>query len=1121
MPREIKLIRSRVGGGKTDFVFRDILDKLKKEEKKLILIVPEQFTLETERDLIKKLKLKGIINIEVLSFTRLAHKVLREAGGITRTFINDLGKNMILKKIVLENNKNLTIYKKSSHQDGFINRINELIGELKQNNIMPKDLDKELEHTDENIIISQKLQDISLIYENFEDYLEGKYIDTENFLNLLIEKIGEGDFLKNSHVWIDGFSNFTIQMNEIIRKIINKVDSLTMTFTMGHGNDRDIFTLCEDNYRRIIRIIEDEGYSSCINIINLDSQRLDYLQKSEEISHLEKNIYAYPYKTYKREVENLDIFHGRNIYVEIEYVASKIIELIRDKNYRLRNIAVVSNDMDKYSRIIERVFKEYDIPIFLDQKRKIMNNPIIEFILSALLVIQKNYRYEDMFRYIKTGFTRISPQEGELIENYVLKYGIRGDRWKFPFKYGEGEYDLESLNKIRKTLVEDLEFLEEKFKGKKTVETITRGVYKFLEKVELFYKFQGFIDYLKDEKLYDYMNENTQIWNILMETLDQLVEIMGTRRMSLKDFIKILESGFEATEVGIIPTTIDQVLVGNISRSKSHDIKALFVVGVNDGILPKKREDDKILSSEERLFMRNMDIPIYYDDNKKSLEERFTIYSSLGKPTEYLWISYPLANEEGKALRPSILIDRIKKIFPKLIEKSDMSYEDLNLSLVTRPNSTFKYLVENLRNYVDGNDISENWFHVYNWYKNEPGWKDLSEQVINGLFYKNKENYIYERDAKNLYNVPIHASVSRLEKFVNCPFSHFIRYGLRPEERKIFEIKSPDVGELFHQSMEKFTDKLKNDSIDWKDLKEEESGEIVEEVIDHIIPQYRNGIMLSSNRYKYLVKKLKRISKRAIWTLTDHLREGGFKPEEYEVAFGINKKYPPIEIELSEGEKIYLEGRIDRVDIFNEEDSEYIKIIDYKSGNKEFSLSDVYNGIQLQLIIYLEAILKSQPHKKPAGIFYFKIDDPLIKTDEKVKDLIEREIKKKLKMKGLVLKDVNIIRQMDKNIDGYSDILPVRLSKKGEVDGRSSAIDGETFKNLIKHVKNLVKEISYEMMKGNIEILPCKNGTKRACDYCLYSTICEFDTAFHDNSYKNIKKLSKDEVVRKIREENK
>jgi ATP-dependent helicase/nuclease subunit B len=480
-----------------------------------------------------------------------------------------------------------------------------------------------------------------------------------------------------------------------------------------------------------------------------------------------------------------------------------------------------------------------------------------------------------------------------------------------------------------------------------------------------------------------------------------------------------------------------------------------------------------------------------------------------------------LANEEGKALRPSILIDRIKKIFPKLIEKSDMSYEDLNLSLVTRPNSTFKYLVENLRNYVDGNDISENWFHVYNWYKNEPGWKDLSEQVINGLFYKNKENYIYERDAKNLYNVPIHASVSRLEKFVNCPFSHFIRYGLRPEERKIFEIKSPDVGELFHQSMEKFTDKLKNDSIDWKDLKEEESGEIVEEVIDHIIPQYRNGIMLSSNRYKYLVKKLKRISKRAIWTLTDHLREGGFKPEEYEVAFGINKKYPPIEIELSEGEKIYLEGRIDRVDIFNEEDSEYIKIIDYKSGNKEFSLSDVYNGIQLQLIIYLEAILKSQPHKKPAGIFYFKIDDPLIKTDEKVKDLIEREIKKKLKMKGLVLKDVNIIRQMDKNIDGYSDILPVRLSKKGEVDGRSSAIDGETFKNLIKHVKNLVKEISYEMMKGNIEILPCKNGTKRACDYCLYSTICEFDTAFHDNSYKNIKKLSKDEVVRKIREENK
>ncbi|PAB58741.1 helicase-exonuclease AddAB subunit AddB [Anaeromicrobium sediminis] len=1120
MPKEIKLITSRAGYGKTDFVFRDILDKLKRGEEKLILIVPEQFTLETEKDLIEKLNLKGIINIEVLSFTRLAHKILSEAGGITRTFINDLGKNMILKKIVLENNKNLTIYKKSSTQDGFINMINELIGEFKQNNIMPRDLNKELEHKDENIIISQKLQDISLIYENFEDYLEGKYIDTENFLNLLIEKIGEGTFLENAHVWIDGFSNFTIQMNEIIRKIINKVDSVTITFPMGDGNDKDIFTLCEDNYRRVIRIIEDEGYMSYINRINLDSQRLDYLEKSEEINHLEKNIYAYPYKTYKKEVKNLDIFHGSNIYVEIEYVASKIIELIRDKKYRLRDMAVVSNDMDRYSRIIERIFKEYDIPIFLDKKRKIMNNPIIEFILSALLVIQRNYRYEDMFRYIKTGFTKISVEEGELIENYALKYGIRGDGWKFPFKYGENEYDLELLNKIRKNIVEDLGFLEEKFKGKKTVETITKGVYKFLEKAQVFEKFQGFIDYLKDKNLYEYMNENTQIWNIVMETLDQLVEILGTQKMSLKDFIKILESGFEATEVGIIPTTIDQVLIGNISRSKSHDIKALFVVGVNDGILPKKREDDKILSSEERIFMREMDIPIYYDDNKKSLEERFTIYSSFVKPMEYLWISYPLANAEGKALRPSILIDRIKKIFPQIVEKSDIAYEDLNLNLVTRPNSTFKYLVENLRNYVDGNEMSETWFYVYNWYKNRPEWKDLSEEVIRGLFYKNKENYIDEKDAKSLYNVPIHASVSRLEKFVNCPFSHFIRYGLRPEERKIFEVKSPDVGELFHQSMEKFTDKLKNDSIDWKLLNEEESGAIIETVIDDIIPKYRDGIMLSSNRYKYLVKKLKRISKRAIWTLTDHLREGGFSPEEYEVAFGINKKYPPIEIELPTGEKIYLEGRIDRVDILKDEDDEYIKIIDYKSGNKEFSLSDVYNGIQLQLIIYLEAILKNQDHKKPAGMFYFKIDDPLIKTDEKVKEVIEKEIKKKLKMKGLVLKDVNIIRQMDKNIDGYSEILPVRLSKKGEVDGRSSAVDEETFKDLIKHVKNLVKEISYEMMKGNIEILPCKNGTKTACDYCLYSTICEFDTAFDDNSYKNIKKLSNDEVIRKIKEEN-
>ncbi|QEK11420.1 helicase-exonuclease AddAB subunit AddB [Crassaminicella thermophila] len=1122
----IRYIFGRAGTGKTHLVLEEIKKRLENtDHNRLILIVPEQFTLQAERDLIEKLNLPGIIDVEVLSFTRLAHNVLNEVGGITRIHINEQGKNMVLRKIIDEAEKNLTIYKKASQQDGFVSMFNDLLCELKQHDIFPMDLIKGLEEIEEESILYHKIKDIAYIYEQFEEYLQGRYVDTEDYLNLLIEKMEHAKFLKNAEVWIDGFQSFNPQAYHIIEKLMTMAKQVSITFTMefsGKGNDGDLFKVSDITYRKIHDIAMKYGLPG--EIIDLDKKKRKIFKKSNEIQHIEQEFYAYPYRRFDKDIKNIELFAGLNLYTEIENAASKIVSLVRERGYRWNHIAVVCNDLDNYGPLIKRIFDEYDIPYFLDQKRNIMHNPIIELILSVLTVVYRGYRYEDVFRFLKTGFSGIDVDICEKLENYVLQYGIKGNKWNEEFTLGEETENLEELNQGREIFIEPMKKLEKRIKGKKTVGEITKGLYSYLQDIQLNKQLEDWIDILREKKQYEYVNENTQIWNIVMEVFDQMVEIIGEQKITLREYIRVLESGFSSLEIGIIPTTIDQVLVGNIQRSKSHDIKALFVVGVNDGILPSGKDMDGILSDEERIYMKEKDIELGYDSERKAYEEKFIIYTTFTKPSEYLWISYAMADGEGKAMRPSVLIDRFKKIFTKLNVKSDVINNfDQQKRLISTPKSTFKYLVENIRQNIDGKPIEEVWWNVYDWYYKHKEWDAKRKAVIEGFFHNNQVEYIESSSAKRLYNTPIRSSVSRLEQFVNCPFAHFVRYGLKPKERKMFEVKAPDIGEIFHKSMETFTDMLKKDNIDWRKLDKDKCYKMVDDVVDNIVPNYGNGVMLSTNRYKYLVNRLKRISRRAVWTLTEHIKKSGFEPTAYEAQFGIGKMYPPIEIELADGEKIYLEGRIDRVDLLEDEENIYVKIMDYKSGNKDFSLSDVYYGLQLQLMIYLDVVLRSkkdknEKEKKPAGIFYFKIDDPMIKTEEKVIEVIEKEIRKKLKMKGLALKDTRIVKEMDRDIDRYSDIIPVGLNKNGGFYSNSSAVDEADFMDLIKHVQKLVQEITFEIMKGNIQIAPCKNGKQTACDYCSYSSICQFDTRLEENEYKNMKKLSDKEVLERIKE---
>lgn len=1116
----IHYITGRSGSGKTIQVYREIGEAVQNGESRLILMVPEQFTLQAERDLIYKLNLPGILDVEVLSFSRLAHKVFNEVGGLTRTYINEQGRHMILRRLLDDLREQLTLYKTVSRQSGFISQINDLLTDLKKHDITPEQLRHQAEQMKGFGLLADKLQDTALIYEAFNQYLRDRYIDSEDAINALVDRMDQSRYLAGARIWLDGFDYYPPQTLRVLERLAVMAKELTITFTLEQEQENlnsDLFRVHSLSFDKIRAIAKEHHLKEQFTHLHKESDT------SPELGHLERQLYQYPYQPYSREVDRIQIFAGSNPESEVERLAAGILSLSREKGWRFNEMTVVSGDLSVYGTLIKRIFNEYGIPCFIDEKRPVIQNPIVDLILTALRVTDRGYRYEDVFHLLKTGFCGLTIKQAELLENYCLKYGIKGRKWRQPFVPGEQDDSLTELNAYRVQFIQPLLQLEAALKSSESIQDMVTALYTYLENIHLQQQLEDWVEELKESNQLEQADENAQIWKILLSTFDQLVEILGDQEASLDEFHRILESGFSSLKAGVIPTTLDQVLVGSVQRSKSQDVKALFVVGLNDGILPAASQDEGLLAADERdaLHRQGLDLGGYSD--LLAADEKFGIYTAFTKPSHFLWLSYALSDSEGKALRSSILVDRLKRLFPLLIEANDILMDEKEQEeMVSTPAGTYKYMSAHMRSCADGKETSLLWWLVYDWYYHHPEWKERIDDLMEALFHRNQEAPLGRDKAAALYSLPIRASVSRLEQFVKCPYAHFIRYGLRPGERKEYTVAAPDLGELFHRSIEGFTQSILKQQLDWRSLDDTQCEIILEQVMDQILPEHNHGILLSNNRYQYLSRRLKRITGRAVWLLTDHIRRSRFNPIGHEISFGRKGTYPPIEIELSGGEKMLLEGRIDRADICQMEEDFYINVIDYKSGVESFDLSDAWFGLKLQLLVYLEALLELEQRRtrgkaRPGGIFYFRIDDPLVETQESLAETIQNEIRKKLKLNGLVLKDINLVRCMDNQISGWSEVLPLGISDKNDsFYANSSVLGEEEFLGLLAHVRQLISGVGMEMLKGNIRIEPTKKGTDTACKYCPYSGICQFDGRLEDNAYRIIPKLKQEEVVRRL-----
>lgn len=1143
----IRFIYGRAGIGKSTWCINSIAENIKKDdENKLILIVPEQYTFNTENRILKSIGEPALLRTQVLSFKKMAHEVFEECGGRVKEIIKESGRNMLIHKVLNEKIESLEYFRKISRDQGFYEIVSDVISEFKKYNVEVDSL-RNIEESIQESDLYNKIRELSIIYEAFNEEMNEGYIDGDDELTLLGKKLLENDIYTNSEVWIDEFSTFTPQQLEIIRLLARRCKRVNITLCMdnrdnsnGNQDITDVFNTIKNTENKILKIMKENNISYDkpinLNMINVN-EGYNRFKNSPELEHIEKYFFTYPFNSFNGKCENVKLYKANNIYDEIERVAKSITALIRSGKYRYKDISVVCRNIDDYEKITSVIFKDYEIPYFLDKKLELLNNPLIILITSAFEILFKDWSYESVFKYLKTGLTGIENNYIDVLENFVLEYGVKGYKWTVKEIISESWFNnneelseekifiSEIMDEVRRPLL----VFHNKIKGKHKVSHICKAIYEFLIDIHAFERINEWIEKFDEIGLEDKVKEYSQVEESVIDILDQAVDVMGDKDLDSYDFFKILNSGFNNEEIGVIPVALDQVNIGDVARIKGRDVKALYIVGVNDGILPASKKEEGILSDNDRNILSDIGIELASNTRNKVFEEQFLLYTVLTISSDCLMISYPMADFEGKSLRPSIVISRIKKILPQLVEESDLydlsSYKD-KLNKVISPIPTFNELILAMRKNCDEENVEEYWREVYKWYKDSPEYENKVKNIFKGLDYSNLKNHVNKNNLRELYSNEdgkLMFSVSRLEKYAECPFSYFVQYGLKAKNRKIYEFTPPDLGSFVHDILDLFTNRVKKEGILWSELNNERCKEIVSNLIDIRLSEQTNSILNSSKRFKYLSQRFKRVISKSVTVMAEQIGKGEFEVFKTEFDFGNYKTGEAVMLNLQDDEKVYLQGRIDRIDTLDLDGQTYIRIIDYKTGAKKFDLNELYYGLQMQLLVYLDAIIKNSKYilekqVVPGAVLYFKVDDPIIKSKkEMTTEEVETEVLEELKLKGLVLKDAKVVKAMDRDIEGYSLVIPAAFKKDGDFKSTSDVVTEEEFTLLREYVNRKMISLCEDMLCGDIKIEPTKQANRSYCEYCNFSSICQFDTSIKDNKYKIVGKKSRTEIWDNIR----
>ena len=1112
----LRIIYGKPGSGKSSFCFSEI-EKLLQEgkEKKIYIITPEQFSFTAETKLMEVSKGKAVVNAEVITLSRMAYRVINEVGGVENNHLSKFGKAMLIFSILNKEKSKLKFLGKS---DENIDLCQTAMTEFKKHGITVEKLKEEIEKG-KDMYLKSKLQDMTLVYESFENQIKDKYIDETDLLTILSQNIKDISWIKDSIIYIDEFSGFTYQEYEVLKELIKYAKRVSLTICIdkldyAKNPDSDIYYSNKVTLGKIINLIDENGLKLEEPVFLSEQYRF----KTEELKFLNEEICKTKSTKYEKNVENLTVFLAKNYYSEVEYIAKSINKLITKDGLRYRDIAVITKNIDTYSSLVRAIFRQYDIPVFIDEKRDLNQNVVVQYILSILEILSKNFSSESIFSYLKLGFHNLDKDEIFKLENYCTKWGIKHSKWKSDFKYEleENKENVERLNEIRKEIINPLINLKEEIEKNKTAKDITKALYNFIIEQNIEQKILEKQEELKEKNLLDLSKEYEESYKIIIDIFDEMIKIFDSETMTIDTYQKIIKIGLGNSGLGKIPGTKDQVIFGDVDRSRSHKVKVVFLIGLNDGVFPSISKDEGFFNDVDRETLKEDGIELAKGTLENLYEDKFNIYKAFTTAEEKMYISYSSADGEGKSLRPSVYIYRIKKMFPKLKEKSDVitkEYELVNKVV------TYDELIENISLLGKNEKIDDIWYQIYKYYESKVEWKEKLNQNIKAVLYTNLPEKINKENIEKLYGNNLKTSISRLEKYRSCPFSYYLQYGLRLKEKEELKVKSFNTGSFMHETIDEFFNIVRENKMNLAEIEEDEIFKIVSEIIEENLSSAKNYIFTATAKYKVLVIRLKKIVSKALKYIIKTLIYSDFNEDGTEVEFGEKGRYKPIRLELEDGKKIEITGKIDRIDTAKSDDGRYLRIIDYKSSAKNIDLNEVYAGLQIQLLTYMDAICKEEDIF-PAGVFYFSLLEQMVKAEKKMTEQeIEDMIRKNFRMKGLIIADVKIIRMNDKELkSGSSKLVPAAITSSGTVNEKwTSGVSKEDFKVLQDYIYKTIKDISKEIFSGKIDLKPYYKKGKTPCSYCEYKSICGFNPKIADNKYNYIPEKSKDEIIEKMK----
>lgn len=1114
------------GSGKTTYMHRELTKRAAENpDMNYIILVPEQFNMQTQKDVVRMSPRRGILNVDVLSFTRLAHRIFDEAGGNDRHILDDTGKSMILRRVATSLEGELSVLAGRMDKSGYINEIKSVISEFMQYDIWPSELEDIRIRNTERPELAAKLSDLEKLYQGFIDYMGQNYITQEEILDRAMDMAPKARFLEQAEVYLDGYTGFTPVQIRFLKEIMKKVKRVTVTLTMGSEEihdgcvmplaldpEKNLFGLSYKTLSALGKIAEELG-------ITVDEQVImpspGYrLKDNKRLSYLEENVFRsgvrpeFDKKEAADEAAEEDLHSDEALTItvlsdmraEAAWTGRRIHELVREEGVRYRDIAILTGDMESYENILMTELVKYNIPVFTDTRHRISLNPFVEMIRAGVEIVVRNYSYDTVMRFLRSGMTQFSIEEVDELDNYIITAGIKKKKdylreWTYVPR-GMDPEKLVGLNEIRVRLVDILAVLSGAFfpRKKSACRDYVKALYEFI-------RIQGCYDRLRQrEKRFEEEGdriraaEYSQIYEYVLKLFDRIMELMPGEEMTSREFLQVLDAGLSELTLGVLPQGTDQVIFGDMERSRLSEVKVLFLIGVNDGIIPKDSHKRGILSELDRRILKEQEIELAPGTAEQAFIQQFYMYMYLTKPSHRLYMSYTKVGADGASRMPSYLIGTIRRLLP---DTPVNEIEDVRAgrALLTEGEG-FDALIGLLRSEPD-----ESGKRLFTYFMDNENYKDILEESLRHAFGKYEGDPIKASVAAALYGATLKGSVTRLEQFAQCAYMHFLNYGLKLREKREFAMEARDMGSVYHRALEFFGKKINAEGIDWFEVTPEKAREVMKRAVDDALAELADSPLYSGSRNMYLENRVRRIMDRTAETVVYQVQQGDFIPSKYEVRFEVTEN-----LEEYDFARLKLSGSIDRMDTFKSDDDIFVKVVDYKSGNHKLDLVMVFHGVSLQLVVYineaLAAVKRLNPGKnvRNAGVLYYHIDDPIVDGEPDIDpDEVNRLILSELKTNGLLLKDTEVLSHMDRELleSGKSTVIPASLKKDGDFDRYSKVATTEELDIISDVVKEKVNELGGRIMGGEIGAVPYMAGSgssvTNACRFCRYKDICGFD----------------------------